>query len=480
MSSVGIVSYGVYIPKYRIKREDIGKAWKKRGKGENSLANVDEDAVTMSVEASENAIDRCGLDPVSQLNAFYFASASFPYIEQSSIGVIAEAVGCIGDVEMSDFAQTTRASAAALKACSDAVAAGRIKNGLAIGSDWRSAAPGSDQEMNFGAAAAAFLIGKENVIAEIEGSASYNDYFMETWRGVDQKYVNLLELRYSREFGYENHVKEAAKLLMAKLGKSPGDFQHLVLQYPSDARRMKAVARELGFKPEQLEKAAPAQSIGDTGNASVPLGIAAVLDQAKPGERILAVYYGSGITDAISFVVKGGIEKIQSKGKSVQAYLDGKAYVDYITFMKKKGSLVDPRTPIMTHVRSDAPFWSRSAQELFKLTGNKCRNCGNVNYPPSQKKICIRCRGTDMELVDLNRKGKIYTYYYDEYAPPPIPTPCISLIITLDDGTTFRALGTEMEIDEAKIGTEVEIVLRRVTLERGISNYGRAFARLPR
>ena len=163
----GILGYGVYIPKFRIKREDIGKAWGGRGKGENSVTNYNEDVITMAVEASQNAVKNAGINP-SDLGAIYLGTASAPQIEQSSVGTIALTLGCKSAIDMADFGASPRASVAALKACLDAIDAGRIKYGLVIGSDCRLGEPGSEQESNMGAAAVAFVLGKGDVVVQIE------------------------------------------------------------------------------------------------------------------------------------------------------------------------------------------------------------------------------------------------------------------------------------------------------------------------
>jgi len=77
---VGIKSYGVYIPYYRVSRAEIGKFWESfQLPGEKAVANFDEDAVTMGVEACRDCLtgfDRAGI------GGLYFASTTFPYLEK--------------------------------------------------------------------------------------------------------------------------------------------------------------------------------------------------------------------------------------------------------------------------------------------------------------------------------------------------------------------------------------------------------------
>src|SRR3989304_4793587 len=180
--SVGILGYGVYLPLYRIKKEEIGKAWDTGGRGgELTVSGADEDVVTMVAEASLNALQQAGVAG-PQVEAIYLASNSTPYLEHVSTGVIADLLQCGPELEVAEFAHSTGAGMAAWKAASDAVASGRKERVLVRWADCRPAGAGSDMEMTFGAGAAAFLIGQGEPLAEAEGSYTYNTGFMDRWR----------------------------------------------------------------------------------------------------------------------------------------------------------------------------------------------------------------------------------------------------------------------------------------------------------
>ena len=65
---VGIVGYGAYVPRHRIKVEEIAKVWGadapsyKKGLmlREKSVPTPDQDTITMSVEAARHAVRRAG------------------------------------------------------------------------------------------------------------------------------------------------------------------------------------------------------------------------------------------------------------------------------------------------------------------------------------------------------------------------------------------------------------------------------------
>jgi hydroxymethylglutaryl-CoA synthase len=478
--SAGILGYGVYIPKLRIKREDIGKAWGGRGRGENSVAHFNEDVITMAVEASQNAIKNAGINP-AELGAIYLGTASAPNVEGSSVGVIALTLGCKSAIDLTDFGASTRASVAALKACLDAIDAGRIKYGLVIGSDFRLGEPGSDQESNMGAAAVAFVLGKGDTVVQIEKIFTYSTAFRDAWRADGQRHINMFEPRFNREFGYERHVRTAASNLLKDSGRSITDFKYVVFQQPDD-RLPRTVARALKVTPEQMDPANVFPVTGDCGSASMFLGLAAILDRAQPGERIMAVSYGSGVSDALSLITTPQIEQKRPRERNYQSYLNSKEYIPYTTFLRHVGVLKKPGKAADLGMNPMTPLLSsyRQAAELLQLLGGKCQRCGYVNFPPSERLICIRCGYTKFDRVALARRGKIHTYTIAYVLPPGFDeTPFPMIIADLEDGVRHRAVGTEMKPEQIKIGMDVEFVFRRISTEDGVNVYGNAF-RMPR
>ena len=473
-----ISGYGVYIPRYRIKRDDIAKAWAGSAKGENCVPHVNEDAITMAIEAAQNAVAHAGIKPTS-IDAIYLGTESAPNVEQSAVGIIGATLGTRHDVDMVDFGASPRASIAALKACMDAIASGRIKTGLVIGSDCRPASPGSDLELSFGAAAAALVVGKEEGIAQIEEIATYSTEFRDSWRSNKESYVKIFEPRYTREYGYSHHVTEAAKLLFSKMGVSAGSFQHAALQQPDD-RTPRTVARSLGISPRQMEAGFNFPLVGDVGAGSLLLSLAAVLDKAKPGEKILGLSYGSGASDAMVLTVDAEIERRRGRSKLIDQYCASKAYVDYTTYLKTRGIIKEDAVPSRMGLPPMSPLVTRELRELLQLIGARCQGCGYINFPPSERKICIRCGDTKFEQVFLGRRGKIHTYCISYYLPAGFDESPLPLIVAdLDDGSRHRALGTEMKPEDIIIDKTVELVVRRLAVEDNIPLYANVF-RFPR
>ena len=329
----GIVGYGVYVPKYRLKQADAAMPWGSWAAGEKAVCGADEDIVTMAAEAGQKAIKHAGVDP-SQVGSIYIGTASSPYIEQYVAPILAETLELSPEATMIDYCGSVNSAANALLGCLDAIGAGRIKYGIVIATEDRATAPGSEGEVNFGAGAAAFVIGTEGVIADIEGVHTYSTLFTDRWRATKDSWVsNYFDYRFDREYGYERHVASATKGLMQKTGRKVSDFHYVVFQQTDD-RLPGLAARALGIKSDQLPpNIAPV--LGDLGSASAFVSLTGVLDKAKPGERILLASYGSGSSNAFSLVVCNEIEKKRTRlGTTLEKYLGKKQYIDYITYLK--------------------------------------------------------------------------------------------------------------------------------------------------
>ena len=96
----GIESYAAYVPVYRLSREILGQVWGGKGKGEKAVANVDEDSLTMGVEAGRQCLR--GIDQNS-VGALYFASSTPPYGEKQSASIIAAALDLREDIITADI-----------------------------------------------------------------------------------------------------------------------------------------------------------------------------------------------------------------------------------------------------------------------------------------------------------------------------------------------------------------------------------------
>jgi len=103
------------------------------------------------------------------------------------------------------------------------------------------------------------------------------------------------------------------------------------------------VACELGFTEEQFMPGLQVARFGNCYSGASSIGLAAVLDVAKPGDRIVLASYGSGAgSDAYSFVATSQLPEKRSKQKftiEYQAKNEFLKYVDYDTYRKLKTGL---------------------------------------------------------------------------------------------------------------------------------------------
>src|SRR5664279_221125 len=94
---VGIIGYGAYVPRYRLPAKEVARVWT-GGKGgglpikEKAVPGMDEDVITMSIEAARNAMARARIDPYD-LRAVWVGSESHPYAVKPSSTLVAEAIG---------------------------------------------------------------------------------------------------------------------------------------------------------------------------------------------------------------------------------------------------------------------------------------------------------------------------------------------------------------------------------------------------
>lgn len=342
---VGIVSYGAYVPKYRIKVEEIAKVWGddaesiKKGLNifQKSVPDMDEDTVTIAVEAARLALKRRdNLDP-RDIGAIYVGSESHPYIVKPSGTIIAAAINAGNTLTVSDFEFACKAGTAAIQVCMGLVKSGMIKFGLAIGADVSQGAPGDALEYTAAAGGAAFIIGDKNIITEIEDTFSFTSDTPDFWRREGQDYPRHGG-RFTGEPAYFRHIISASKGLMEKIGTKPEDYDYAVFHQPNGKFPVR-VAKILGFTKEQIEPGLLVPWIGNTYSGSSMLGLAATLDVAKPGERIFLTSFGSGAgSDAFSMTVTDEIESIERNPK-LRDLIENIRYVDYGIYTKHKRKL---------------------------------------------------------------------------------------------------------------------------------------------
>jgi hydroxymethylglutaryl-CoA synthase len=337
----GIVGYGAYAPRYRIKVEEIAKVWGadapsyKRGLmlQEKSVPGADQDVITMSVEAARNAVKRARIDP-RKIGAIYIGSESHPYAVKPSGTVVAEAIGATPDIHCADFEFACKAGSEGMFVALSLVDAGTMDYALAIGADTSQGAPGDALEYSASAGAAAFIMGKENTVADCEHTCSYMTDTPDFWRREYMHYPRHAG-RFTGAPAYFKHITGCATALMEKAGKRPEDFDYAIFHQPN-GKFPSTVGKKLGFRPEQIEPGLLCPRLGNTYSGSSPMGLSATLDIAKPGDLILMCSYGSGAgSDGFIFRVTDRIKEVQDLAFKMTDYLDkNKQYIQYGEYAK--------------------------------------------------------------------------------------------------------------------------------------------------
>jgi hydroxymethylglutaryl-CoA synthase len=342
----GIVSYGAYVPRYRITPAEIGQVWGTDGAAMGQGLNIerksvpapDEDTITISTEALRTALIRGAIDP-QELGAIFVGSESHPYAVKPSATVVAQAVGATPIVMAADYEFACKAGTAAIQNCLGLVGAKMVRYGAAIGSDTSQGAPGDALEYSASAGGAAFVIGRERVIALVHRTLSYTTDTPDFWRREGQRYPSHGG-RFTGEPAYFRHVTECAQRIMEASGTMPKDYQHVVFHQPNGKFPLR-VGKTLGFSEPQMKRGLVTPRIGNTYSGAALIGLANVLEQAKAGERILVVGYGSGAgSDAFDIETTEEIDRFdRTYGTPVEESLASGVEIPYATYAKFRGKI---------------------------------------------------------------------------------------------------------------------------------------------
>jgi len=346
----GIVSYGAYVPRYRIRATEIARVWghdERMGEqlniNQKSVPGPDEDVATMSVEAARIAMLRAEL-PSRRIGAIFVGSESHPYAVKPTGTIVSEAIGAGPFVQMADLEFACKAGTAAMQTCMGLTISNLIDLGLAIGADTSQGAPGDALEYSAAAGAAAFIIGREpsEFCAKINYTTSYTTDTPDFWRREGQKYPSHGE-RFTGTPAFFKHVQAAAQRVFSEMGTTPEDYTFVVFHQPN-GKFPRMVGKKLGFKDEQVEKGLLAPRIGNTYSAAVMLGLCNILDVAEPDDRILVTGYGSGAgSDAFDLTVTKQILKRRAASvPTVDDVTRDVIALDYASYAKFRGKIQLP------------------------------------------------------------------------------------------------------------------------------------------
>ncbi|VVB61369.1 Hydroxymethylglutaryl-CoA synthase [uncultured archaeon] len=346
-NGVGIIGYGAYIPKRRIKAETIAEVWGKDGEDiknglmieEKAVPGIDEDTATISVAATQNALLRAKINP-REIGAIYVGSESHPYAVKPTATIVGDAINAGHDYTAASTEFACKAGTAAIQMCAGLVKSNYIKYGLAIGADTAQGAPGNALEYSAAAGGAAFIIGsdKREIVAQIEATYSYSSDTPDFWRRSHAMYPSHGG-RFTGEPAYVKHVFSATQGLLERTGYKINDFDFAVFHMPN-GKFASGMAKKLGIPFEKIAPGFVVKRIGNTYSGSSILGLCATLDVAKPNQLILLTSYGSGAgSDSFVFRTTDKLNEVRNAAPTVEDYIKDKEYVSYAQYAKIKGKL---------------------------------------------------------------------------------------------------------------------------------------------
>ena len=459
---VGISSYGVYVPKFRLGPGTDG--WP--SSQERAVANFDEDSVTMAVAAGSEclrAVDRKAVD------GLIFATTTPPYAEKQCAAIVATALDLRQDIFAADVTDVLRAGTTALRMALDSVAAGSSRQVLVVVSDSRRGAPRGDTEMNSGDGAVALLVAAENLTATFAGFHSVTENMLDNWRSPGDAFVRSWEDRFATEEGLERIATETVGGFLDKYDVSLADVTRVAL-YAPDSRRHSQLSRRLGLSPEQVQDPLFGR-LGNTGAAFPIMLLVNALEEAGPGELVLALSYGDG-SDAIAFRTAEAPGTKGAGGSRFRQYLESKRTIgSYETYARWREiwTTEDAARRPSANPPSVAALW-READKNIRFHGARCNSCQYVQYPPQQ--VCVNCRtrGDSAPVRLSDQPGTVFTYSMD-YIAGTVDTPLVVAVVDFDCGGRLLCMLTDRELDEVSVGMPVEMSFRKLRVAGGIHNY---------
>jgi hydroxymethylglutaryl-CoA synthase len=341
----GILSYGIALPKYRIEANEIWQVWKNisisffdmLSIGERGVLGPEEDSLTLAAAASKMALSRSNILP-EKIGAVFLGSGTSPYATKAAAAVLVDVLGLNNTILATDIQCADKSGSTALWLAAGMIESGLIENALVIGADTinRHTQPGMVLEYVASAGAVAFVLGKENPIANLEALVSHshdqNDYF----RTEGERFIQSGAGFYGwvANWGLLEHIVPAGKALFEKTGLQPADFAKFAVPQKTGVRPLMTMGK-LELDMMQVLPYVLTAQIGDCGAAGVLLSLAHILDFAEPGERVGIIDFGSGAgCDAWSLVCTEALNERRPEKDLVIELLDDKIMVDYATMSK--------------------------------------------------------------------------------------------------------------------------------------------------
>jgi hydroxymethylglutaryl-CoA synthase len=448
---LGIVGYHAYLPGYRLPRGEIAAAIGSSARGVRCVAGYDEDSTTLGVAAALPAVR--GREP--EVGSVWFATTDPVYADKTNATAIHAALDLPPGIIAADLGASLRSGIAAL------LVAAR-DGGLAVLADRRGGPAGGADEREGADAAAAFLFGNQDPLADILATASVTAEFIDRWRAPGTPDGATWEER----FGEQRYTDLAAQLLTRLKGVDLGDIQRFAVT-GSNARAVRSVAKIVREATgARLEGDGLAAAIGHAGAAQPGLALADLLDAASAGETLLLISLADG---ADALVLRATEAMKTRRGEPLRAQVDRGVTIGYPQYLLWRERLTAERPRRPDPDRPSAPFAWRNRGYKLSMTGGRCGKCGAVQFP--LPRVCYQCHAADdFEPVPAaSQTARIVTFTVDRLAYSPSP-PLVSAIVAVTSGGRLQCELTDVH-GPLKVGDEVVPTFRRGATVGGIRNY---------
>lgn len=473
---IGITAYGGYIPRLRLSRQAAAQAnaWYAPQfagrKGTRAFANWDEDSITLAVAAARDALGPATQRDRGRVRALLLASDTLPFAERLNAGVVAGALALDEDIEALDLGGTQRA---ALSAFAQAVARVRAGGGdtLVLAADNRRTRAASAQELDYGDASAAVLVGTEDVLAEYLGAGTVTADFVDHFRAAGEDVDYHWEERWVRDEGIAKLVPAAVKAALQQAGVAAAEVDHFL--FPSTFAKMdQQLAKACGIRAEAVADNL-ADSMGDSGVPHGLLLLARVLEKATPGQCIVLAQFGSGaqalvfrVTEAIrSFAPARGVSRWLARGVEERNYTRFLSFKGQLQLERGMRGEADRKTALST-------AW-RHHQALQALVAGRCEVTGSVHFPPSRLSYgATPLQDTQKPHPLADRPARILSWSAEYLSWHPAP-PHHYGQIDFEGGGRILMDFTDLEVGEVDAGTAMEMVFRIKDIDerRGFTRY---------
>jgi hydroxymethylglutaryl-CoA synthase len=456
---VRILGAGAAVPSLRLPAAEVAAAWgAKGGRGQAAVCAPDEDVLTLSWQAAEDAMAAAGVGH-DEVDALFWGTSRPPFAEGPSHSMLAGVLRLRSDAGGLLASGSTHSGMEALLAAWDAVAAGSARVALVVAADALVPGLGSSLELRAGAGAAALVLSADGGTAGLQARATWFEPILDRHRGDSHDATqDLYDPRLFREEVFLPVVTEVGR----KLATEAGDIRAWALPDP-DGRLGGAVAKKLGADTKVAD--AVTAFLGETGAAMALLGLVASL--VEPG-TVAAIAYGGGRTTGVTVDVETPVPGASALAPA----LSTGRFASYPEALRARGQLVASGTPVPMGVPPGSAGFVRGAHEMLELLGARCVECGTVNVPPTIHPACINCGNDKFEIQELARKGTVHTFVVNHTMPAPFVAPLPLCVIDLEDGTRVMLQGTADDAASLQIGDTVHLLLRRYAVERGVPVYG--------